>query len=116
MNEAEMKYVTFDGHHGEQIIIFPKIIQHSVMANNVKESSFGSMRPIAGGFIVNGECVGRSESLRMDSRGDIDTALILPLLDLDGIALQEKSKDVTLFVKPVLSKNQAKRERKKRIN
>lgn len=108
-----MKYVVFDGYNGEQIIIFPKIIQHSVMADDVRKSSFGGMRPISGGFLVNGECVGESESLRMKSRGDLDTALILPLLDLDKIALDEKAKDVTLFVKPKLSKNQAKRDRKK---
>jgi hypothetical protein len=111
--QSNMKYVTFLSNEGEQIIIFPKIIQHSVMAEDVKKSSFGGMRPISAGFIVNGECVGRSESLRMGSRGDDDTALILPLLDLDKYTLEEKSKDIVVLEKPQLSKNQAKRKRKK---
>lgn len=80
---ARMKYVVFCGHAGEEIIIFPKIIQHSVMADDVEESSFGRLRPISGGFIVNGQCVGESESLRMKSRFEVDTALIPALLDLD---------------------------------
>jgi hypothetical protein len=79
---SDTKYVVFDGYNGEQIIIFPKIIQHSVMADDVKKSSFGGMRPISGGFIVDGHCVGKSESLRMVSRGDLDTALIPKLLDM----------------------------------
>ena len=114
--QSDMKYVTFDGHNGEQIIIFPKVIQHSVMAEDVSKSSFGGMRPISAGFIVNGECVGRSESLRMGSRGDDDTALILPMLDLDRYTLEEKSKDVIVLEKPKLTKNQAKRKRKKSNN
>ncbi len=80
---AKMKYVVFGGYEGEQIIIFPKIIQHSVMADDVERSSFGGMHPISGGFIVNGQCVGESESLRMKSRLEVDTALIPSLLDLD---------------------------------
>lgn len=104
-----MKYVVFSGHNGEQIIIFPKIIQHSVMADNVKDSSFGGMRAVSGGFIVNGECVGESESLRMKSRGDKDTALIAELLDVDG--LNEDLPTVRGFVEQI-SKNKAKRLRK----
>ena len=78
-----MKYIVFYGNDGEQIIIFPKIIQHSTMAEDVKKSSFGGMCPISAGFIVNGKCVGESESLRMESRGDKDTALITKMLCLD---------------------------------
>ena len=105
-----MKYVVFDGYNGEQIIIFPKVIQHSVMADDVKTSSFGGMRPISGGFIVNGECVGESESLRMKSRGDKDTELIAYMLDVDG--LNEDLPTVRGFVEHI-SKNKAKRLRKK---
>ena len=113
-----MKYVVFDGHNGEQIIIFPKKIQHSVMASDVEESSFGTMYPISGGFIVNGQCVGESESLRMKSRGGKDTELIAAMLCLDEDDQQEKQKiydlpvyDVT--IKPSVNKNKAKRLRKK---
>ena len=58
---SNMKYVVFDGYNGEQIIIFPRVIQHSVMAEDVEKSSYNSMFPISGGFIVNGQCVGESE-------------------------------------------------------
>jgi len=113
---ASMKYVAFDGHNGEQIIIFPKIIQHSVMADDVKKSSFGGMRAISGGFVVDGQCVGESESLRMKSRLDIDTALIAKLVDIvpDDHVVSEFVTSVKVD-KPI-SKNKAKRLRKKQNN
>jgi len=107
---ARKKYVVFNSHRGEEIIIFPKIIQHSVMADDVKKSSFGGMRAISGGFIVNGECVGESESLRMKSRGQEDTDLIIKMLDYEqceDISFQESPKISTV------NKNKAKRLRKK---
>lgn len=110
---ARMKYVVFDGYKGEQIIIFPKIIQHSVMADDVEKSSFGGMRPISSGFVVDGQCVGESESLRMKSRLEVDTALIPALLDLDE---DEKITVAETNVEKVglaISKNKAKRLRKK---
>lgn len=110
---SDMKYVVFDGHNGEQIIIFPKIIQHSVMADDVKKSSFGGMRAISGGFIVNGVCVGESESLRMKSRGDKDTDLIMQMLDYESIKdTRFIFDDEEPVIKPV-NKNKAKRDRKK---
>jgi len=60
-------------------------------------------------FLVNGVCVGESESLRMKSRGDEDTALIAQLLDIDG--LNEDLPTVKGFVEHI-SKNKAKRLRK----
>jgi len=78
-----MKYVVFDGYNGEQIIISPKRIQHSHFAESITKLSYGTMHPISGVFIANGECVGESESLRMESRGDRDTALIKEMLCLD---------------------------------
>ena len=111
-----MKYVVFDGYNGEQIIIFPKVIQHSVMAADVNKSSFGGMRPISGGFVVNGQCVGESESLRMKSRGDDDTNLITKLLDVD-IDVDEHIGEIqyakTTTKCKAVNKNKAKRDRKK---
>jgi hypothetical protein len=110
-----MKYVVFDGHNGEQIIIFPKVIQHSVMADDVYKSSFRSMTPISAGFIENGECVGESESLRMRSRGDTDTALIFKLLDITNSTVNTSlsSTSFTSLTKPYISKNKAKALRKR---
>lgn len=76
---GKMKFVTFDGYNGEQIIVFPNKIQHSNLASSICELSFGTMSPISGGFVVGGECIGRSESLRMESRGDKDTRLLKQL-------------------------------------
>lgn len=73
-----MKFVTFDGYEGEQIIVFPSKIQHSHFAEQVERLSFGTMKPIAGGFVEDGECVGKSISLRMGSREE-DTALLKQL-------------------------------------
>lgn len=76
-----MKYVVFDGYNGEQIIVFPKNIQHSDFAESITHLSFGTMRPISGGFVKNGVCVGESISLRMGSRGEADTKLLKLLLN-----------------------------------
>ena len=78
--ESRMKFVTFDGHRGEQIIVFPPILQHREFALSVTNGSYGGMEPISGGFVVDGKCVGKSISLGMESRGDEDTALLSQLL------------------------------------
>lgn len=109
---AQMKYVTFDGYNGEQIIIFPKKIQHSHFAESVEKLSFGTMRPISGGFVIGGQCVGESESLRMKSRGELDTMLIPKLLDADGLTLNEPELEAIAEMNPV-NKNKLKRLRKK---
>jgi hypothetical protein len=108
---AVMKYVVFDGYDGEQIIIFPKKIQHSMFASSITKHSHGTMRPISGGFVIDGQCVGESESLRMKSRGDEDTHLIAKLLNLSITA--EDGVLTKALVSPKLTKNQAKRLRKK---
>jgi hypothetical protein len=125
-----MKYVTFDSHNGEEIIIFPRVIQHSSLAAQVTSLSFGGMRPISAGFVEGGQCIGESLSLRMKSRGDIDTALIAKLLDMDTPKINtplaklldmDTPKINTPLVKeegvrvrkPLISKNKAKALRKK---
>lgn len=107
-----MKYVVFGGYNGEQIIIFPKKIQHSVMAADVEKSSYGTMYPISGGFISNGECIGESESLRMKSRGNEDTALIKDMLCLDDEPEAEVIKMIPVCNSTM--KNRAKRLRRNR--
>lgn len=116
MISAEMKYIVFDGCNGEQIIIFPRIIQHSVMSDDVRRSSFGTMHPISGGFIVNGQCVGESVSLRMKSRLELDTALIPSLLDLDENEKIVAAEANIEKVGAVMGKNKAKRLRRKARN
>jgi len=74
-----MKFVTFITGGTEQIIIFPKKIQHSDFAEEITRLSFGTMRAISGGFIDSGECVGKSISLNMKSRPE-DTKLLNKLI------------------------------------
>jgi hypothetical protein len=79
-----MKYiVTKDESGKEEIFLFPNNVHHDAMAevlNHIKNQTWGDWervrrKPIAAGFIEKGECVGRSESLRLESRPIIDTAL-----------------------------------------
>ena len=112
----KMKFVTFEDYHGEQIIVFPDHIQHLQFARAVSQASHSKMTPIAGGFVVDGECVGESISLRMSSRPK-DTELlktlqgnrsVIPRFDCDT-ERYEKAKS-----KEALTKNQRKRLNKKR--
>ena len=114
-----MKYVTFFGYAGEQIIIFPSKIQHLDFAKSIEKLSYGTMRPMSGGFIIDGKCTGRSESLNMESRGELDTALIGDMLNLEGVPLDEYLKSVRPGVDmnsgyAPINKNKAKRDRKMR--
>ena len=79
---SKMKFVTFDGYEGEKIIVFPAIIQHSDFARSVTQMSYNGLHPISGGFVIDGQCVGESISLRMKSRGEADTALLKTLLNI----------------------------------
>lgn len=85
-----MKYVTFTGYQGEQIIVFPKVIQHSDFARQVTELSYGGLHPISGGFVANGVCYGESVSLRMKSRGDADTELLQALAYRDPVRAKQQ--------------------------
>lgn len=130
---ADTKYVAFRSCRGDdEIVVFPKIIQHSYMADMVEKNSFGGLDRVSGGFIINGQCVGESESMRLESRGDVDTALLPKLLDIEnvedvGTINLDLSKLETRMVghvehtsvyKPYVvgneNKNKAKRLRKKR--
>ena len=81
MSEQRNKYVVFDGYRGEKIVVFPTIVQHARLASSVEQNGFGSLSPISGGFIENGECVGESISLRLKSRPVEDTALLKELME-----------------------------------
>ena len=105
------KYVTFEGYQGEEyIIVFPDFIQHSVMSTQVQGASpYRPMHPISAGFVVDAQCEGVSESLRLASRPKEDTLLLLKLLDIS-----EKKLIETITPRKGLTKNQAKRARQKR--
>ena len=110
-----MKFVTFEDYHGEQIIVFPDHIQHAQFAKGVSAAAYSDMEPIAGGFVVNGECVGESISLRVGSRPE-DTELLKTLMGNHSSPFYNQK---TVEVKPkaikpsLLTKNQRKRMNKK---
>lgn len=75
---SDTKFVTFNGYNGLQIIVFPCKIQHRNFANSIHELSYGTMEAVSGGFVLDGECVGNSISLRMEATAR-DTALLQEL-------------------------------------
>jgi hypothetical protein len=82
-----MKYVVVQLGEKESIFVFPREIDHDRMYEALEAIRFGNERnwerkirmngeAIAAGFIDNGVCYGRSETLSLDSRGAADTALL----------------------------------------
>ena len=80
-----MKYiVTKDENGKEEIFIFSKAINHDCFAeavSRIRDQSHGQWRridrePIAAGFTDGKQCLGRSETLNLDSRGRLDEMLI----------------------------------------
>lgn len=84
----EMKYIVItdrDEENSEElIIIFPKCIHHDRMFDSVERIKFGpdhdwhrkTFVAVSAGFVNGTHCYGRSESLRLESRGEIDSKLI----------------------------------------
>lgn len=80
------KYIVVDRSGTEEIITFPTLIRHDRMFAQVAAVKTGGdqnwtrdyrdAKVIAAGFVDNGDCQGRSESLKIESRGAIDTALL----------------------------------------
>lgn len=81
-----MKYIVVSLNAEEQIFTFPRSIDHDRMMEAIGAAKVGRganwerpYRPstaIAAGFIDNGVCHGKSESLKLASRGAVDTALL----------------------------------------
>jgi len=79
--DIEIKYVTFKDHRDDEYIItFPSYMTHSELAESVVELSDKILKPISGGFVEHGECVGESISLNLKSRGEKDTLLLKDLV------------------------------------
>lgn len=81
-----MKYIVTQRDDGtEEIFVFPNSVNHDCLAEvlpHIKDQSHDNWcrvyrKPISAGFIYpSGECHGRSETLNLSSRGDVDTALL----------------------------------------
>ena len=104
----KQKYVTFQSYNGEHLIVFPEFIQHSVFADCIRKASpHYPMNPISAGFVVDAQCTGISESLRLKSRPKEDTDLLIKMLAIS----QEKLIEVNTPHKK-RTKNQLKRDKK----
>ncbi|WP_144106850.1 hypothetical protein [Paraburkholderia sp. BCC1886] len=82
-----MKYLVAVIEGKETIFVFPRSVDHDRMAEALQAIRFGSERNwrrelheegsvISAGFVENATCFGRSETLGLDSRGALDTALL----------------------------------------
>jgi hypothetical protein len=81
-----MKYIVMALADKEEIFIFPRTVDHDRMKEACEIIRFGSERNwnrnycqgecISAGFVDNGICHGRSETLNLNSRGDKDTDLL----------------------------------------
>lgn len=112
----KMKFVTFKDYHGEQIIVFPDHIQHLQFARATQQAAHSDMEPIAGGFVIDGECVGESISLGMSSRPE-DTELLKTLQGNRYVTSRvdyRTERHEEIKSKEPLTKNQRKRINKKR--
>jgi hypothetical protein len=81
-----MKYIVAVVDGAESIFVFPRDVDHDRMKEAIECIRFGSERNwrrkfrdgevISAGFVDDGRCHGRSETLDLDSRKDLDTALL----------------------------------------
>lgn len=80
------KYIVIRSEDGEELIFtFMDTIAHFEMfaaVKTIKQGIVNWVRPyfdsecVGAGFVQDGRCYGRSESLDIDSRGNVDTKLL----------------------------------------
>lgn len=91
------KYVVVDLDGKEIGFTFPRFVDHDRFVECIESIRFGGMHTwerklmvqsrkakeqdfpfvVGAGFVSNGKCHGRSETLDVDSRGDLDTKVIM---------------------------------------
>ena len=96
MLNQKCKYICFKDGDVEMIVVFPHTIDHDRMFESLQMTSFDVDRNsrewydidrksrewydidlLSAGFVYSsGKCYGRSETLDIDSRGDIDTLIL----------------------------------------
>lgn len=80
----EMKYVVLKPDQKELLFIFPKSIDHDRFVETMEAMRYGDRNnwerlypnPISAGFTDGKTCFGRSETLNLDSRKEIDSFLL----------------------------------------
>lgn len=83
---TDKKYVVVNIDGKDAIVTFPKSIDHDRLYEALRTIRFGHGRDwccklrsgpaVSAGFVTNGICHGRSETLNLDTRGAVDTALL----------------------------------------
>ena len=81
---SELKYVVLTPNDKEMIFIFPTSIDHDRFVETMESMRYGSRgnwerlypNPISAGFTDGKTCFGRSETLNLDSRKEIDSFLL----------------------------------------
>jgi hypothetical protein len=81
-----MKYIVVNLEGEDQIFVFPRTVNHDQMYESLKVIKFGNYRDwqrkyhkatlVSAGFIENGQCCGKSETLNIKSRPMLDTHLM----------------------------------------
>ncbi len=82
-----MKYIVMALADKEEIFVFPRTVDHDRMLEACERIRFGGERDwsrkylrdgecVAAGFVDDGKCHGRSETLGIKSRGAADTKLL----------------------------------------
>jgi len=81
-----MKYIVTKREEDEleEIFLFPRTVNHDCMAEvlqSIRNQKHGAWKiihrePISAGFVEGGKCFGKSESLDLQSRPELDTALL----------------------------------------
>lgn len=70
------KYVMFDWISSDVPILFPSFITHNEIIRMV-QSVYSGVTPISAGFVSHDKtCYGRSTSVNLNSRNDVDTAIV----------------------------------------
>ena len=83
---SNQKYIVFALEGKETIFTFPKSVDHDRMAEAIYSIRIGGINDwsrkyregelISAGFVDNGICHGYSETLKLKSRAELDTALL----------------------------------------
>lgn len=79
------KYIVARVGRHEGIHVFPESYTHANMWSFISRTpndwSVNEPKLISAGFVTNGQCWGESITLKMSSRGEVDSKLLLPTGD-----------------------------------
>jgi hypothetical protein len=112
----KFKYIVIKRNEVEDMYIFPEDVNHDEFLDNIRGIRFNLDKYewtrdyleekntlVSAGFIVNGKCEGRSHSLDVSSRNEVDTALFITHMGLsttdNSLESSSDNKPLNLFPK-----------------